>query len=363
VYYGTGDKVLLHSVEQRLIDSRLLLGRRGASVEVQRKRRLHDILFSDDTVKYIKFFREADKDLRKEYEGALNANTSFQRLLSKRATDHDIDKLLRSGFKMSTNGVEDFTREHGKFLTTGDNRFITLRDVYFPEDMFISEEVGIHTILKVGGIPLQATLPRGVELQVTTSEIGLWKISGSMLEWANNKLDQLKILRDENKSPIPYKDLLPIFSEDLEWVNDDLGLIAKALDVVKGLRKAGSFVWLISADEQLAFRMAQTIKIPVARVRPEDVIIQLHGSQKELKDINSEWLMDTFPYNKKRYKHSAMVPVDTGSMAATLINYDEMSVKRVLVSEGENLNGKRVVKHRLEKVGIHKAAHPMFYTV
>jgi len=361
LYKGQRNLAFIHSVEQRLVNARILIGRRAASVQFKRSERLRRILFSENTLEEMRFLRKRDRFLREEYEGALHANAAFQRLLRRSGNHLDAAKLLQDGFKMSPNGARNFEREHAQFLSRKDIRVFTLRDVYFPEDMFFRDNVSADAILKVGGIPLRPIGPRGVQFTPTTSRVGLWQIGEGMLQWCNGKAAQLREAA-ELAMPIPYARLLPIFTENMEWVNDDGGLIASAIVAIKDLPARSSFLWLVSKDGNLAHKIYRTTGVSVAKVNPEDVLSHIREVE-ELDDISSNWLQERFTVNTHKFNRSHLLNFDLGSMAAELATRDEDQLScQLRFLDSKNEGGSRSVQHHY-KMELRTASRARWYTV
>jgi len=182
-----------------------------------------------------------------------------------------------------------------------------------------------------------------------------------MLQWCNRKAALLREAA-ESAMPIPYANLLPIFTKNMEWVNDDGGLIASALVAIKDLPARSSFLWLVSKDGNLAHKIYRTTGVSVARVTPKDVLSHIRGAE-ELGDISPDWLQERFTVNTHKFNRSHLLNFDSGSMAAELTTRDEDHLScqlRYLSSINEK--GSRSVQHYY-KMKLKTASRARWYTV
>jgi hypothetical protein len=137
--------------------------------------------------------------------------------------------------------------------------------------MFVREEVSSEETFKVEGIPLKPYFVSGPKARLTKSKVGLYNITSTMEEWAEDLLSRLKSERALRGRPLKPMEVEPIFMENPEWVNDDTGLIGLCHRLTanqKGLQK----ISLISGDRRLANKIANTCNVEVIRISPQEFV-------------------------------------------------------------------------------------------
>jgi hypothetical protein len=316
LYEKLSNQVYLHSVEERLVRARELIPRHKALLEVLYSRRLKEVLKSGTVVLLEKAFSLKSKEERSRFDMALRANAAIQNLLKRTANDADVRKLLGDDFYSVNTGRLTFDKDDADWLNNPKGITFGIDDVSFPEDMYVREEVSAEESLKVSGIPLRTLVHGKLTVRETTTRLGLYQISASMKDWAQRKLKDLIQLGEEYGRPIPPQNLLRPFTENLEWVNDDNGLIAKSLSEMKDeiIRP----IWLISSDRRLAARMAKTINCKVYRLEPITLITR---SNQRL------WTEETIPSTQELeilmkdilppgFIRPTKVLMDTGSLSS-----------------------------------------------
>jgi hypothetical protein len=225
----------------------------------------------------MEMFSAVDKDrsktMRARYDGALNANAALQNLLKRQGGKQDAMDLMGSeNFHTVTTGERDFTRQDAEWVyLNGQGENYSLHDVSLSEDIFVRDEVSVEETFKVEGIPLRPYFFGGPKLRFTKTKVGLYQISSTMEEWAEDLVLRLTTERGRLGRPLKPREVAPIFMENPEWVNDDTGLIGKCHSDTANSR-ANQQVALISGDRKLANKMAETCNVSVMRIDPREFV-------------------------------------------------------------------------------------------
>jgi hypothetical protein len=321
LYRALGGTALCQGVENRLVQAGKLLTQTKASAEIDITDGILKALFSNFPIGVTRHEKETiSRRARAEFDEALRGNSAVQRLLLRKAAHHDLLELAGGKFLTAGSGVQSMNSYLSEWISLGGKgEAFTIEDLIFSEDMYVFDEVSLARSMRVAHIPLTPIfLNKEVIENRTRSDIGLWQMTASKLEWAERITDQLINLRSTVKDP-GYQNVFPIFYENREWVNDDSLLIRKCADIAKSKTKVS--VILLSSDARLGKRMARTTGLPIARVDPIEVIInnptldyhsktvftpqQVLGTDKEGNDL----LVDYPPVFDE-------VLVDTGSLEA-----------------------------------------------
>jgi hypothetical protein len=269
--------------------------------------------------------------LRKKYNDAIYSNTAIKNLMSNKLNLED-EVQLHSERKFLSVYVKStgYTTKDAEWITKGGKgTFLTINDITAPEDMFVSEEVELLTTFKIGGLeikPLSSAVRKSV---ITTTSVGLYNISGSMLEWAKKKVNNLIKIREKFGTISPDQ-LLEVYIKDLEWVADDSLLIAKVFRKLGSNPSSSTSVFLLSQDHKLAKKMARSTGVIVYRVDPYLVISRYpkkdYSSAMEFTVDEIEMIVGT-PY---KYIKPRMVLCDTGSfLAVNAKHIEDTQLKRV----------------------------------
>lgn len=360
LYERTGGQNLYQNFENRLTRTRHLVTRRQAHMEWAHTRRLHSIF--NGVFPHMKTFdaldRERSKTLRARYDGALSANAALQNLLKREAGREDAMKLMGSdAFITVTTGERDFTRDDALWVyLNGQGENYSLRDVSLSDDMFVREEVSAEETFKVEGLPLRPYFLGGSKLRTTKTKVGLYQISSTMEEWAEDLLSRLREEKARMGRPLKPMEIAPIFMANPEWVNDDTGLIGLCHSQMSGPMVRESVV-LVSSDKKLANKMADTCNVKVIRLDPQEFarLASLHGLELDHK-VDPAFLKE---YGIKE-DH---VYIDTGSLSASaskLTEEDGVFYRRDVLSSGweEGTRTSHVtltpVKRRRLRTEVHK---------
>jgi hypothetical protein len=356
VYRGDDSSNAIQSVESRLVRSKILIGRREAEIKAESTLRTQEIIFGVLPVDYIAEDRKSKRQLlRAHYEDALHANTAFMNLINRTANGSEVQKLLGEGFDVSRYGARAFGIYDALWLSQGGKtESYSIRDISFPEDMFLREMVSAEESFKVGGIPLYIpSHGRGPDrLEHTVTHVGLYEVSDSMLEWSVNHGKRLKAKFEENGfNPIPIDEVAQLYSMDREWVNDDTLLIADAQRIV-GPHHMSVVLALISDDFKLAKRIATSANCMVDVISPLQVLTLLDKKWDSTVEITPKEIASV-SFDKEE---PLAVLIDSGSLAANAAKLDTYSkgdakivaTHRSLYSTGYNAEGKRYSETRLK---------------
>jgi hypothetical protein len=278
----------LRGVENRLIQTRRVMQGKDALVELQRTQRILEALFNtngvreSERIERIKNFQK-----RKEYEEALQGNSAFQRLLNRDASDNDVIDLLKQGFLPSVGGVVELTRQLIDFMVSGQSECYTIDDIPLTGDVYLTSEVSVEATMRVPNIPLKPRYgSRAGKVQLTEARLGLWQVSKSQEEWADDIVEQLTLERARTGRPLVTPDVLPRFSERMEWVRDDTHVIRDVINLTE--KKPPGSVLLVTKDYKLCRRVAKTAGTTVIALSPESVIINNKRevwSEESAKDV------------------------------------------------------------------------------
>jgi hypothetical protein len=320
IYEAAGSRNDLVATESRLISTRKLVKRTQAKVLYERSLRLNKYTLSHANIKYHEEKERCKKmRLRACFHNALRGNSAFVNLANRKGCEGDVTSILKNNFKMCVYGQPEFTKEHAVWLSKGGKgEYLTLNDLTLSEDIFLRKEVSGDESMKVSGIRLNVMGKKGFLTQTTVAQIGMYQINEGMRAWA----DRLEAdLENFDTRPIPRAEVLNLFFENREWVNDDTLLIGKCTSDCKGTDK-NSLVALISQDKRLANQMARTANLKVMLVDPISAFEVL-----QIQNWNANTKIDSWQlYNKilvqdrveRKLPRPLTVYCDTGSIMACL---------------------------------------------
>lgn len=353
--------------ESRLMAAKLLIPRSTAEVEVARTRRNQQVLFGKITVKGERSALKAEaKKAREAFDGALAANTAVCRMLERRANDTDEEKLMKDAFfKFSSAGERDFEYRHAQWIVDGcKSNSYDLRDLRRPEDMFVRTEVSTEEEMKVSGID-RIWVKKGEKvITQTRSTVGLWRVSESMYQHAEEVLGDLVSAREATGvSTLPRSAVTNIYYSRRENDADDAHITRRALQDSKLLVDGAGFFVLISTDQQLAKIIAAQTNTDVVSLSPASFIPKF-GRKSEEKinalDGNQALFSTVAQFHKDtelRVSRIVGIYVDTGSLQSALARYTtevlperkskEKTYRRRLIKTGIDENG-----YRFETVGL-----------
>jgi hypothetical protein len=304
--------------------------------------------------------RKKRSALRREFGDALNANTAFANLLARKATPKDVRALMGNpDFLPINTGVTGFSMWDAEWLNSGGkSEFFSIEDLTSTEDLFVRTEVSEEETFKVSGLVLRPLVSGKAARQVTTSRVGLYQISETMLEWSNKKLEMLQSARGPD-GLVPREEARRIFYEDREWVNDDTHLIGQCLRDTERFSQRTVKVLLVSADKRLANKMANTCNVPVHLFHPIHYIKWCIDGGLDYRDEspNPEIFDVLTKSNTSKPDPYRYVYIDTGSVSAFLAQMQEEQTKgqsllyrRDLVETGVDQNGHRFERYDLRTI-------------
>lgn len=362
LYEATTGQNQFSSVENRLLATKTLIGRRGARIEYAKAKRLQEQLFGTLSFKGLK---ERDRNqrllAREEFGGALQANTAFKNLVDRKGRGNEGSALMRAGFLTVNNAVTEFRLSDAVWLGLGGKtETFSIKDISFSEDMFLRKEVSLEESMKVSGIPLR-TMYTKTKLctRSTVSKVGLWQINGTMQEWATRLEERLLYLWNVNeRRPLRDNLILEVFDEDREWVNDDTTLIAKCCVDSARLNISG-YAALISDDRRLGNQMAKTANLVVIRLSAKTLVNQgrLVGPFSSDMKLHVGQFCHWVDIPPREQKAMVSVYIDTGSLASACANLHEQEECGVTyryvktpISSGVTDDGVRWSRYTLSRV-------------
>jgi hypothetical protein len=342
LYKAVGGFPFLQGAENRLVQAGLLATKRQADRELEIRRGIRELLFSDLRVTDQRSLRKLERvKLSAEFDGTIRANSAYQRMLAGTANDADLVQTYLDGNLIAGSGRTSLNIHAVEWIAKGGNgEVFNIFDLTHSEDMYVLEEVSESRTLRVKGIqitPLFNRMP--IVTKETRSEIGKWQITETKLEWGKRILQQLTDLRAQGKT-LYHQDVFPIMAQNPEWVNDDTLIVRRLIEELKEQPK--QTVLLVTADKRLARNAAKTTGFPIATVDPQSVTVNVTG-----KEFNAEMVLTPSEVlmadeGKKNllighppvYKH---VFIDTGSL--------EAYAQRVVVQPNGRNYYRRLLRH------------------
>jgi len=270
IYRAVGGTAMLHGVENRLIQAGALATAKDAEIAIQSDIRNREAIFGMIENPVLKSLEKLQSQReRQKYDGALQSNSAFQRLLNRKAGHRDLLTLASSGFTIAPGGVKSFSRYDATWLGSGGKgENYNLHDLVFSEDMYLQSDLEVLTNMRVGGIPITPQFSGKPQVtSETRTKKGLWQIDVGKEEWATNIVNSLRSMREEGID-LSYPALSALYYENREWVSDDTMLSARASEISRKVT-SGTLV-LISGDQRLARSMARTSGLTVLQVHPLD---------------------------------------------------------------------------------------------
>mmetsp|Transcript_695 Transcript_695/g.1445 ORF Transcript_695/g.1445 Transcript_695/m.1445 type:complete len:740 (-) Transcript_695:74-2293(-) len=322
LYERVGVRNEVTSVEARLVQAKRLLPKPQAQVEKDKADRiLHYIFGFTDIGEHQRVLRDVSRRRRSQISGALRGNTAFVNLANRRGSMGDITRLFKDKWKPCVCGQPEFSMEHANWLSKGaKGKTLCLFDIPTTTDMYVKSEVSVEESLKVGGLQLNVQGSEGYIPQRTVTKVGLYEISSTMEQWCDDKMSELIAKRAEVKRPLRRADLLPIFSKDREWVNDDTLLVEECIESTKHL-SSNAVVALVSADRRLANQMSRQANVNVVLIDPASVVKAFPSKTWN----SSVGLSPAEVFSKYPKKHPFvlarepdLVLIDSGSLSSSL---------------------------------------------
>jgi hypothetical protein len=283
----------------------------------------------------------------------LRGNTAFMHLLNRKGSRNDITKLFQEGWTPCVTGQTEFNIEHARWLSKGaKSETLSIFDIPTTSDMYVRSEVSIDDSLKVGGINLLVPGQSKWLNQRTVAKVGLYEITSTMEEWCDEKMRRLILAREEVKRPLARYEILPIFQEDREWINDDTTLIASVIESTKDLSR-GAQVALVSKDKRLANQMCRQAGVTVILIDPT-CLPRVYPAKtwNSNTTLSRKEVFEAYPDSFKKsgkLREPVEVCIDTGSLMSALSGMttetDVRGVKRFYtlkpVASGHMDGGKR----------------------
>jgi hypothetical protein len=320
LYEAAGGRNEIKSIESRLIATKDLAPRTQAALLMERSKKIQKYCLSGTEILGDREAEKARKGrLRACFHNALRGNSAFINLANNKGCQGDVTKLMKENFKVCVTGQPEFKLEHAEWLAAGGRgNYLNLNDLPASEDMFLRKEVSGEESMKVSGITLQVEGKYKYIPQTTVARVGTYQISSSMREWADNLSSKLETYPSR---PIPRGEVLALFNENREWVNDDTLLIEQCLADCEGVTH-NTCVALISNDKRLANQMARTSNVWVLLVDPLSVLECFPNKTWDaaLKFCPKELYQKILPSEQASESLQALhkVYVDTGAVLATL---------------------------------------------
>jgi hypothetical protein len=341
----------LASYEAKLLAAKVLVTRREAETEIERTERTNNILFGYETVNSLaakKTFNS--KEGRSNFEDALSANSAFARLLSRTATTSDQNALLKDErFRNVFAGARVFTLEHAAWIHDGlKSDTYSIRDILRCEDMFLRSEVSTEEDMRVSHIGRVWQREGKQVLTETRAQVGLWKVSPGLYDWAHRIGDLLVAKRDEWGDPtIPRTDAANIYLQNREEVSDDPLIIEMLLERSRGGIPSDTLC-IVTQDRKLCRSAAAKTGLTVFRVstyampllfKGEDMQSEICGLEGPQSQIGK---LIQFP-NSPRIIYTM---VDGGSVFEMLTKHDVTDV-----GEGKKTYSQRNVRSYYDNKG------------
>jgi len=302
------------------------------------------------------------QELRRAFGCALNANTAFANLLSKKATWKDVETLLGSDEHITlTSGAPEFALYDAQWLASGGKyENFSIEDLTITEDLHSREDVSEEQTFKVGGLTLRPILGDKIRSIRTSTKVGLYEINQSMEEWSESLFRRILSHRDGQK-PVSRDDVLSEIMRDPEWVNDDTGLIELCLRDTRDLHQRSARVVLVSMDNRLANQMSNTCNVQVERLHPLSYIMRMRALDKDPindRDLALSLLSELVP-SRERSDPVRQIYVDTGSVAHFLSNMTDVDTGGTTARRREHLgtatdsDGHRTTRYVLREIPKH----------
>jgi rRNA-processing protein FCF1 len=345
----------ISSVESRLIQTKHLMTRSQALVEMARTERINELITTLNDVVVIKDLNAAKRKAgRARTLGATRANVAFRNLLARTATEKDVTCLYTEGWKQVFEGQREFTYKHARWIQRGSRgEYLTLMDIPSAEDMYFRSEVSKEETLRVEGLFIAPRINKpGV---YTEARVGLWEISKSMEQWAHDIYIQLLTKRDELKRPLDRSEILEIYTVDREWINDDSLVIEMIKDATRHRIVSTSDIILVSSDEKLAKRAARTCNVRVLVCEPRKLYMHFsHLKWNSTTEVTPQEIYKILEEEQKgawNIQVPVLVIIDTGSMHSELSTLSKKERKKILHTTHYDIVERQVVRYGVNQDG------------
>jgi hypothetical protein len=194
LYEAIGGSSLLQGVENRLIRAGKLLTATAMRARVMTVSHALRALFGETRTSDLRLIEEFDKKRdRAEYDGALRANSAFQRLIERKASPSDLISAAGDRFLIANCGLTAFSEYEAQWIQSGmKGPTFTSSDLSYSEDMYLEDEISMNKVLRVPDIMLKPEfMGRNHVYKRTVARAGLWQVSSTMEEWATDTVNQL----------------------------------------------------------------------------------------------------------------------------------------------------------------------------
>jgi hypothetical protein len=221
---------------------------------------------------------------------------------------------------MCVSGQPEFKIEHAVWLHEGARgKTLSILDISRSEDIFVREEVSLDQSMLVEGIQLNVQGRDKYLPQTTKSQHGLYQINTEMLQWAEGLTAKLQ---EAPRRPINRQDVLTLYSENREWVNDDTLLIKLAVDATLQSDRNAEIA-LFSGDKRLANQMAQVAHCRVILCDPlslAECYDREWSSTTTITTMEVYQAYSQFDKTAKGLKEPTIALIDVGSLFSHLSN-------------------------------------------
>jgi hypothetical protein len=252
-------------------------------------------------------------------------------------------------------GQREFTLGHAEWIDSGMvSDTYSFRDVLKCEDMFLRSEVSTEEDMKVSGISRLWERNGKEVITETKTEVGLWKASPGVFDWATKVGNLIKTERDHFNGPVPRKLVADIYLNNREAVADDPLIIAKLQDLAsRGIPTDSACI--ITQDRKLCKTASAVSGLWVARLSTYAmplIVKDIGNLQKEIMSYEGEGGYISELSIPEQYRIGFTI-VDTGSL-------DEMLMKHDLVDIGDG--GKKTYRYQSSKFFLHRGKRKEVFT-
>jgi hypothetical protein len=260
----------------------------------------------------------------------------------RKATGNEIPTLFQEGYHVTTSGVESLQYSQIKWLqqeSTERHKDYTIRDLVVQEDMFLCDDIMDPGTMKVEGIHIHQKAFGKEKVLVTHAATGLYKVTASEEDWADQLVDRLKLARREyNKTTLPPEVVSDILLSSRDWIADDNIIYGYCQEYMDGFAEynhkytvmtAAALpppILIITDDRAMCNRIAEDMDILIIRV-PIPFYLEreatLYGNksvtEEQLSQLSGSKIIDMFAdqadycFPKGAWKNPGLALGDTGS--------------------------------------------------
>lgn len=350
LYRQLGTSATFAANEGRLMRAKVLTPRSQALVQFESSKRLVDMICGIKPLGVsTNLHRSMKARAREAFEGALNANTAFKRLLKRQATGNEMALLRKENFLVIHHGQRDFAIEDAHWLKGGHGSVFTISDIPQSEDMFVTADVSMDRTMRVPGIELRPLGSKKISRVTTRAKLGLWQVSQEMEEWAASVVTQLQEKKEEFGRPLTIFEVKPILEKNREFTADDPYILNKCMEDCASEARSQT-VFLLSSDRKLAKKMAELTSDFVVRLEPTHVISKLRlttiNSGTEIPVSVIESILEPQFCEIRRIPPARRVYIDYGSVEANSLVLDYKPHVRKLILRDVQEFGRSETKGR-----------------